>query len=796
MGKVTKSTRRREELRRLIPRADLSLRALLQKPELVHAALVLLAFIAVTSAVVAWSREQPKVRDNQIMTTTKLKRLSYTVVDEQATAARRDDARKSSPRVYRLNDSYLRRLEAALMGLPKAVAGKTAIEEISGEIRKEFNLDAASLRALQNMLVSGTGGTAGAGGGGQADEPSREWTQWVSRLVREQLIRNPLLRSAEYQVYTTTLNKAVILPDGTREPMNIGQAIELSNDPAAPPDARLVELVSRTGFPPVLQSVALGRLTFDPQPTFTFDEAETKRLADDAAARVSPEIIPHHKGDPLYRTGEKLTAEQYSEVLTEARYFHANGPAGERWRHWLGIAGLVAILALFVGSFAAIAYPRIIRNWMRLTAVCALLASMAAVSVLITVNAPIFLYPAAIGPALFTTIMLLVAYDQRLALLLAGIQSIIVALALEQSMGFFILLLAGCAATAAQLKEVRHRNSLIRAATVTAAVLGIGTLLLGLLEIPPIAGAAQQMLVMALSATLTSFGVSFLVLGILPSVERVFDITTGMTLAELRDPKQPLLRQLQQRAPGTYNHSMQVASIAESAAEAIGADSLLTYVGAMYHDVGKINKPEYFIENQAGGVNKHSKLSPAMSLLVIIGHVKNGIELGREYGLPRAILHFIESHHGTTLVEYFYHAAKTRAEMNEETVAEVEYRYPGPKPRTKEAAIMLLADAVESSARAMPEPNPSRIESLVRKMASKRLHDGQFDDCDLTFRELAQIQDAMISRLQAIYHSRISYPSSAGTRGGEGEEQQAISATGTASGIATRISPTSRPASA
>jgi putative nucleotidyltransferase with HDIG domain len=261
--------------------------------------------------------------------------------------------------------------------------------------------------------------------------------------------------------------------------------------------------------------------------------------------------------------------------------------------------------------------------------------------------------------------------------------------------------------------------------------------------------------------------VAFLVLGILPSIEKLFDITTGMTLAELRDPKRPLLRQLQQRAPGTYNHSLQVATIAEAAADAVGADSLLVYVGALYHDVGKINKPEYFVENQSGGYNKHDKLSPAMSLLVIIGHVKNGVELGREYGLPRHIIHFIESHHGTTLVEYFYHAAKTRAEQSDDgpEVNEVEYRYPGPKPQTKEAAILMLSDCVESATRAMAEPTPSRIESLVRTLSQKRLEEGQFDQCDLTFRELAMIEDAIINRLLAIYHSRISYPSTSGKSG-------------------------------
>ena len=252
---------------------------------------------------------------------------------------------------------------------------------------------------------------------------------------------------------------------------------------------------------------------------------------------------------------------------------------------------------------------------------------------------------------------------------------------------------------------------------------------------------------------------------LLPLIERVFGVTTGMTLIELRDPKQPLLRELQLRAPGTYNHSLNVASIVEAAAEAIGADNLLAYVGALYHDVGKMNKPEYFVENQAGGFNRHDKLSPAMSLLVVIGHVKDGMELAREFKLPRNIQHFIESHHGTTLVEFFYHRAKRRAdeargeEGDESQVPdEFEYRYHGPKPRTREAAILMVADAVESAARAMSDPTPSRIESLVRGIANKRLMDGQFEDCEITLRDLNLICDSVSRTVASMYHGRISYP--------------------------------------
>jgi putative nucleotidyltransferase with HDIG domain len=319
----------------------------------------------------------------------------------------------------------------------------------------------------------------------------------------------------------------------------------------------------------------------------------------------------------------------------------------------------------------------------------------------------------------------------------------------------FLLLFAGCGTAVAQLREMRHRSSLIQASAITGTVLTVGAVLLGLVETPLVHDAWKQVLMNGFWAGFGGLAVGFVILGILPTIERWFDITTGMTLAELRDPKQPLLKQLQQKAPGTYNHSLQVANIAEAAASSIGGNALLVYVGALYHDIGKMNKPEYFVENQSGE-SKHDKLSPAMSLLVIVGHVKDGIELAREYGLPRSLQHFIESHHGTTLVEFFYHAAKSQSEHGD--VQEIEFRYPGPKPRTREAGILMLSDAVESATRSMADPNPARIQSLVRQLSRKRLIDGQFDQCDLTFRELGLVEESMIKSMNAIYHGRIKYP--------------------------------------
>ena len=246
-------------------------------------------------------------------------------------------------------------------------------------------------------------------------------------------------------------------------------------------------------------------------------------------------------------------------------------------------------------------------------------------------------------------------------------------------------------------------------------------------------------------------------------MERWFDLQTDISLLELSDANHPLLKELVQRAPGTYNHSINVASISEAAAEAIGANGLLCRVGAYFHDVGKLRKPEYFIENQAGGANKHDDLVPTMSTLVIIAHVKDGSEIAKKHRLPQRIIDLIEQHHGTTLVEYFFkRAEKQQAERPDEEdspeVDESDYRYPGPKPQTLEAAVMMLSDTVESASRALREPAPSRIESLVQEIAKKKLEDGQFDDCPITIEQLKAIQKSLIKSLNAMYHARVKYP--------------------------------------
>ena len=248
-----------------------------------------------------------------------------------------------------------------------------------------------------------------------------------------------------------------------------------------------------------------------------------------------------------------------------------------------------------------------------------------------------------------------------------------------------------------------------------------------------------------------------LTMGLLPLFETLFRITTAITLLELSDLNRSLLRDLAIRAPGTYTHSLIMANLSEGAAEAIGADALLARVGCYYHDIGKMYKPEYFSENQGlqSGRNAHDNLTPTMSTLVITSHVKDGLSLAEENGLPKAIADLIPQHHGTTVIEYFYNRA---IELGDESVRANDFRYDGPKPQTKEAGILMLADSVESAVRTLGERTPNRVRQLVRNIIEQKFSGGELDECDLTLQDLHKIEDSFIPLLMGTIHDRVEYP--------------------------------------
>ncbi len=250
---------------------------------------------------------------------------------------------------------------------------------------------------------------------------------------------------------------------------------------------------------------------------------------------------------------------------------------------------------------------------------------------------------------------------------------------------------------------------------------------------------------------------SIIVLGVLPVFEYLFKTVTNISLLELADFNHPLLQRMVLEAPGTYHHSLVVGNLSDAACSTIGANALLARIGAYYHDIGKLDKAEYFGENQDLNDNKHDTLTPAMSKLVIINHVKEGVELARKYKFSPRLIDFIQQHHGTSLVYYFYRRALETLEDDQE-VREEGFRYPGPKPNSKETAIVLLADSVEAAARALKDPTPSKIEEVVHKIINNKFIDGQLDECELTLKDIENISAVFIRMLASMYHSRVTYP--------------------------------------
>jgi putative nucleotidyltransferase with HDIG domain len=251
---------------------------------------------------------------------------------------------------------------------------------------------------------------------------------------------------------------------------------------------------------------------------------------------------------------------------------------------------------------------------------------------------------------------------------------------------------------------------------------------------------------------------ALLVTGLVPLVETLFKYTTNIKLLELANMNTPVLRELMIQAPGTYHHSIIVGNLAEAAAETIGANPLLARVAAYYHDIGKIRKPLYFVENIGTQENRHNKLSPSMSALILMSHVKEGADMARENKLGQTLLDIIRQHHGTALIKFFYDKAKNQEDPGVQQVDERDYRYPGPKPQTREAALIMLADAIEAASRTLTDPTPARIQGMVQKIINNIFIDGQLDECELTLKDLHNIAKSFNRILAGIFHHRVDYP--------------------------------------
>jgi putative nucleotidyltransferase with HDIG domain len=367
-------------------------------------------------------------------------------------------------------------------------------------------------------------------------------------------------------------------------------------------------------------------------------------------------------------------------------------------------------------------------------------------------------------PLMAVAMIFAIAYNQVLATLMALSLCLVITLSTRADLGQFVVLMSVCAVSILTLTQIPSRSTLIKIGFWSSLVYFLVAYGQGIIQNQAFTSPWQDtaLLLSSLRGAGWCLVAGYLVAGSLPFIESTFGVVTDISLLEMSDVSHPLLTELVQRAPGTYNHSMTVASIGEAAADAIGANGLLVRVGAYFHDIGKMLKPKYFIENiKKGDESKHEHLAPAMSTLIIIGHVKDGVDLAKQHNLPRQIIDFIEQHHGTTLVEYFYNAATRQADLQPDHRTDADeslFRYPGPKPQTREAGVMMLADTVESASRTLSEPTPASIENLVHKITLKKLLDGQFDECALKLSEIHTVEESLIKSLIGIYHGRIKYP--------------------------------------
>jgi putative nucleotidyltransferase with HDIG domain len=507
----------------------------------------------------------------------------------------------------------------------------------------------------------------------------------------------------------------------------------------------------------------------------TRDEVASEAEAERAASAVPP-FMRHYKAgdDQLAAGGQPIDATAYALLQEEHKKWLSERHWTNRLRYSLATFGLYLAVYVLCGFYIFHRNRRLLIDLRRF----AILLGAIVATVCMCWMASGDRFRAEIIPLMLFGMTAAIAYEKELALLLSASVALIIAFALQHGLAEFVILVSGIAAAILLLRRIRSRTKLIYVGAVAGAVVMATAIGVGTLE----GQTYGANFAVSLSDNYINewFGQSFyvtlvvgaawfafcavvagiLMTGLLPFVERLFDVQTDISLLELGDVQHPLLQQLVRRAPGTYNHSINVASIAETAAESIGANGLLVRVGAYFHDIGKMLKPSYFVENQGPDGNRHESLQPAMSTLVIIAHVKDGADLARQHHLPQSIIDFIEQHHGTTLVEYFYRREAKRLEAFPDSgeLDESTFRYPGPQPQTKEAAVLMLADVVESASRALVDPTPSRIESLVHDLAMKRLLDGQFDECGLTLSELRTIEDSLVKSLTAVYHGRVKYP--------------------------------------
>jgi cyclic-di-AMP phosphodiesterase PgpH len=478
------------------------------------------------------------------------------------------------------------------------------------------------------------------------------------------------------------------------------------------------------------------------KPNSFYDKEKTDGRKNEVIEKTAPVMVK--KDQTIVTEGDQITSEKYA-LLNSLGLLTSNSRS--EWYIYISLAVLTALI-LFLESFYMSKYQKdIYKDSSKLLLINSINCIMLILARTLSMVSP-FLIPFAFAPILITLLL-----NHRVSLTASIFNVVLISAAVNFNVEIVIIALLNAIVGALILQKLHQRNDILFSCFYIAVITVVTTLCISFL----LSNNSGAVLLKVVFSILGSALSGILAVGLLPFFESSFDIVTTIKLLELSNPNNPLLKKLLIEAPGTYHHSILVANLAEVGAEAVGGNPVLARVCSYYHDVGKIKRPYFFKENQIGNDNPHSKITPNLSALIITSHVKDGLELAKDYKLPTVIQDIIEQHHGTSLVKYFYVTAKNSIE-NPEDILEEDFKYPGPIPFTKEAGIVMLADCIEASVRSISEPTQSKIETMVNNIIKARLNEGQLDNCDLTLKDLNKIKEVFIKSLMGIYHQRIEYP--------------------------------------
>jgi len=686
-------------------------------------------------------------------------KVTFQMTDYARTTSDREAARAKIPSYYVQTDKTLTfdRIRADLMRLYDTAADESTFEGFAKAMKSRgWPADREAYDRLRRLvdIPDGAGRT--------------QFQQWVNALPLE---GQYVVKGLSLEARTPPSADDFILletkggdGDPTTRQLRHAQLVQQGNESSLQGCATSVarELPSPE-LRPTVEEIILA--TFKEQPTIAYNKDRTQE-AMKVAEKATPEAKSTYEKDKPFVSPGILDAEGYALLKAHQdqylKFLGENSPesAALRQQRLLQQAGQVTILALLciaLTTAVGLYDSELLESRLRSLLLLGLFAVTLAIVRVLDIFAP-HIPELVLVPCVFSASVLAIAYPRRFAIVAACMVALLAGTLVDTRITFLVAILLATTVTAYRLDEIRSRTKVIKASLLTSGLVMAATAAGGMLlrQTPPYL--VQHALAGGACVVITAFLVS----GLLPFIEQTFRIATSLTLLEWRDPTKPLLQLLAREAPGTYNHSLVLSNLAEAACNAIGANALLTQVGALYHDIGKVHRAPYFTENQEGRLSRHENLAPNMSLLIILGHVKDGLELARQHKLPKVLHPFIAEHHGTTVVRYFHRRAcdtQTALGRKDRAVSEYDYRYSGPKPQTRELAVLMICDSVEGAVRSLAEPTLARIENTVHQIVSDRLNDGQFDECDITLREIRLIEESVVKSLGAIHHGRIAYPS-------------------------------------